>query len=158
MTGALDDVRSETLVEGRVLAANRLSVEADNDRLAIAGQARIGRVPVEGTWTMPLGPDTGGASRVRGEIELSRRFLDEFGIALPEGSLSGEGRGEVEVALARDAPARFALTSDLAGIGLRLPELDWALARQDTGRLDVAGTLGAPPGSTRWRSMPAGCG
>ncbi|MDZ7710926.1 MAG: DUF3971 domain-containing protein [Roseovarius sp.] len=145
VTGALDDVRSETLVEGRVLAANRLSVEANNDRLAIAGQARIGRVPVEGTWTMPLGPGTGGASRVRGEIELSRRFLDEFGIALPDGSLTGEGRGMVELALARDAPARFALTSDLAGIGLRLPELDWTLSRGTTGRLDVAGTLGAPP-------------
>ena len=143
--GEITDMRSETLVEGRVLAARGLAVEADNDRLGIAGQARIGRVPVEGKWTMPLGPDTGGASRVRGTIELSARFLDEFGIALPEGSLSGKGRGAVEVALARDAPARFTLTSDLAGIGLKLPALDWALPRRATGGLEVAGTLGAPP-------------
>lgn len=145
VTGALEDVRSETLVEGRVLAARHLSVTAGNDRLAIAGKARIGRVPVEGEWAMPLGPGTGGASRVRGTVALSPRFLDEFGIALPEGSLTGAGRGMVELALARDTPARFALTSDLAGIGLRLPELDWALARGTTGRLDVAGTLGTPP-------------
>jgi len=145
VTGEISDMRSESLVKGGVLAARRLAVEADNDHLEIAGQARIGRVPVEGAWTMPLGPDTGGASRVRGEIELSPRFLDEFGIALPEGSLSGKGRGAVEVALARDAPARFAFTSDLSGIGLSLPALDWALPRQATGRLDVAGTLGTPP-------------
>lgn len=145
VTGSLDDVRSEMLVEGRVLAARHLTVEADNERIDIAGQARIGRVPMEGAWTMPLGPDTGGASRVRGEIELSQRFLDEFGIALPEGSVSGEGHGAVELGLARGTPARFALTSDLAGIGLRIPELDWALERGTTGRLDVAGTLGAPP-------------
>ena len=145
VAGEITDMRSETLVEGRVLASSRLSVEADNDRLAIAGQARVGRVPVEGRWTMPLGPDTGGASRVRGEIELSQRFLDEFGIALPEGSLLGEGRGTIELALARDAPAEFALTSDLAGLGLRIPPLGWALGQQATGRLDVAGTLGAPP-------------
>jgi hypothetical protein len=145
VTGVLEDVRSETLVEGRVLAARSLQVEADNDALAISGQARVGAVPVTGRWRMPLGPDTGGASEVQGEIELSQRFLDEFGIALPEGSLSGEGRGTVGIALARDAPARFSLTSDLAGIGLRIAPLDWALARQATGRLDVAGVLGAPP-------------
>jgi len=145
VTGEIADMRSETLAEGRVLAASRLSIEADNTRLAIAGQARIGQVPVEGSWTMALGPDTGGASRLRGEIELSQRFLDEFAIALPEGSLSGAGRGTVDLALARDTPVRFALTSDLAGIGLRLPELDWALARGATGRLDVAGVLGKPP-------------
>jgi hypothetical protein len=145
VTGTLEDVRSETLIEGRVLAARQLTVEADNDRLAIAGRARVGRVPVEGRWSMPLGPGTGGASRVQGEIELSQRFLDEFGIALPEGSLSGEGRGTVEIALARDAPAEFALSSDLGGIGLRIAPLGWALGRQATGRLDVAGVLGAPP-------------
>jgi len=145
VTGAIADMRSETLMPGRVLAAERLSVEADNDRLAIAGRARVGAVPVDGRWTMPLGPDTGGASRLRGEIELSQRFLDEFGIALPEGSLSGSGRGTVEVALARDTPAEFALTSDLAGLGLRIAPLGWALARDAAGRLDVAGTLGAPP-------------
>jgi hypothetical protein len=145
VTGEITDMRSETLVAGRVLAASRLVVEADNDRLAIGGEARIGRVPVDGTWTMPLGPDTGGASRVRGGIELSQRFLDEFGIKLPEGSLSGTGRGTVEVALARDAPAEFTLSSDLAGVGLRIAPLGWALARGATGRLDVAGTLGVPP-------------
>ncbi|MFB9150640.1 YhdP family protein [Roseovarius ramblicola] len=145
VTGGITDMRSETLMPGRVLTAERLSVEADNDRLVIAGRARVGAVPVDGRWTMPLGPDTGGASRVRGEIELSQRFLDEFGIALPEGSLSGSGRGTVEVALARDTPAEFALTSDLAGVGLRIAPLGWALARDASGRLDVAGTLGAPP-------------
>ncbi|RXV62230.1 hypothetical protein C6W92_11330 [Roseovarius sp. A46] len=144
VTGEITDMRSETLVKGRVLAASGLSVEADNEALAIAGEARIGRVPVAGTWTLPLGPDAGGASRVSGEIELSQRFLDEFGITLPEGSLTGEGRATVDIALARDAPAEFALTSDLMGVGLRIAPLDWALSRQATGRLDVAGTLGTP--------------
>jgi len=145
VTGEITDMRSETLVDGRVLAARRLSVEADNDRLAIAGQARVGRVPVEGRWIMPLGPGTGGTSRVQGEIELSQRFLDEFGIALPAGSVSGAGRGSIELALARDVPAEFALTSDLSGVGLRIPALGWALGRQASGRLDVAGTMGSPP-------------
>jgi hypothetical protein len=39
----------------------------------------------------------------------------------------------------------LALTSDLAGLGLRIPELDWALSQAATGRLDVTATLGTPP-------------
>ena len=102
VTGHLADLRSETLMQGRVLTAARLDVAADNDRLEIGGRARIGPVPVDGRWTMPLGPDTGGASTLRGGIEISERFLDAFGIALPPDSVSGRTRGEIEVALARD--------------------------------------------------------
>jgi hypothetical protein len=145
LAGELKDMRSETLVPGRILAARRLAVQADNTRLRIDGQARLGRVPFEGGWSMPLGPGTGGESRVRGTVELSQRFIDEFAIALPPGSVTGQGRGEIELALARDRPGEFALTSDLAGLGLRIPQLDWALPEGATGRLDMAGTLGTPP-------------
>lgn len=145
VAGELRDMRSETLVPGRVLAARRLSVGANNGGIEIEGRARLGRVPFEGGWRMPLGPGTGGESRVRGTVELSQGFIDEFAIALPPGSVTGQGRGEVELALDRDGPGAFALTSDLEGLGLRIPQLDWALAQGDTGRLDMAGTLGTPP-------------
>ena len=145
VSGHLADLRSETLMPGRVLTAARLDVAADNAALAIGGRARIGDVPVTGRWRMPLGPGAGGASTLRGRIEISARFLDEFGIALPPGSMSGRTRGEVEVALARDTPAEFTLSSDLTGLGLRLPALGWTLPERAGGRLDVAGTLGAPP-------------
>ena len=142
--GVLRDVRSETLVEGRVLTATVLEVEASNERIQIGGEARIGAVPLSGDWSMALGPNTGGESRVRGQIELSERFVDEFAIGLPPGSLTGAGQGEIEIGFGRGNPGQFALTSDLAGIGLRIPQLGWALSQSGTGRLDVAGQLGRP--------------
>lgn len=145
VSGHLADLRSERLMQGRVLTAARLDVAADNAALGIGGEARIGDVPVTGRWRMPLGPGTGGASTLSGGIEISARFLDEFGIALPPDSVSGRTRGAVEVALARDTPAEFTLTSDLTGLGLRIPALGWVLPERAGGRLDVAGTLGAPP-------------
>lgn len=145
VAGELHDVRSETLVKGRVLAAERLTVEASKDHIRIGGRARVGAVPVTGAWDMALGRNPQGESRVRGQIEISERFADEFGIGLPPGSLSGAGQADIEIGFAKGQPPEFALSSDLAGLGLRIPQLDWALSQAATGRLDVAGTLGEPP-------------
>ena len=145
VAGDLRDLRSETLVEGRTLTARRLSVDASNTRIEIGGAARVDDVPLRGTWAMPLGPETGGASRVLGRIEISRDVAEAFGIGLPPGSLSGAGRAEIEIDFARDTAPRFALRSDLAGLGLRLPQLGWSLAAAQTGQLDVTGRLGEVP-------------
>jgi hypothetical protein len=156
VTGTLSDVRSETLVKGRVLAAERLAVEASNRHLEIGGAAQVGAVPVRGSWDMAIGGNPQGESRVRGQIELSQRFLEEFGIGLPPGSLSGAGQGEIEIGFAKGQPPEFALTSDLAGLALRLPQLDWALGQGQQGRLDVVGRLGAVPEVTALSLSGAG--
>ncbi|WP_297773009.1 AsmA-like C-terminal region-containing protein [uncultured Roseovarius sp.] len=145
VTGDLRDVRSDMLVKGRVLSAERLAVDASNRHIEIGGEARIGEVPVRGRWDMAIGRNPQGESRVRGQVEISGRFLDEFGIALPPGSLTGQGQADLEVNFAKGQPGRFTLQSDLAGVGLALPQLSWRLAEGQTGRLDVAGTLGQPP-------------
>lgn len=156
LTGALSDVRSDTLIKGRVLEAERLTVKASNTNLQIGGAAQVGAVPVRGSWQMAIGGNPQGESRVRGQIELSQRFLDEFGIGLPPGSLSGAGQGVMEIGFAKGQPPEFALTSDLAGVGLRLPQLDWALGEAQGGRLDVTGRLGAVPEITALSLSGAG--
>lgn len=145
LRGDLRDVRSETLIEGRVLAAEALRVKASQSGIEISGAARVGAVPVEGVWSMPFGHNPRAENRVRGQIEISERFIAEFGIDLPPGSLSGAGRANFEIGLARGEAGQFALTSDLVGLGLRIPQLNWALSESDSGRLDVAGSLGTPP-------------
>lgn len=145
VVGTLSEVRSETLVEGRVIAAPVLDLKADNRGVSVGGAGRIGQVPVEGRWQSALGPQADGTSRLTGWIELSERFLDEFRIGLPPGSLSGQGRGDVEIELPRGAPGRFTLRSDLEGVALRVPQLDWALPAGAKGSLEVSGTLGQPP-------------
>lgn len=145
VAGTLREVRSESLIEGRVIAAPELDLRAGNSGISVSGAGRIGQVPVEGRWSSALGADADGTSRVSGWIELSERFVDEFRIGLPPGSLSGQGRGDVEIVLPRDAPGRFTLRSDLAGVALRVPELDWALPAAAEGSLEVSGTLGQPP-------------
>ena len=145
VTGQLLDVRSETLVKGRVLAAAELELRADPGEVSIGGDATLDGVPVRGSWVQKVGPEHQGTSRVEGMVELSQRAVDAFGIGLPAGSVSGAGWGTIAVDLARDAPPRFTLTSDLNRVGLQLADLGWSKPRNATGKLHVAGRLGEPP-------------
>ncbi|MEQ9258921.1 MAG: AsmA-like C-terminal region-containing protein [Roseovarius sp.] len=154
--GELEEVRSETLVKGRVVAASSLQLTADNAALTVGGQGRLGKVPFDGLFTMPLTEGSNGRANVEGRIELSERFADEFQIGLPPGSLSGAGWGSLEVDFAPDTPPEFRLTSDLEGVGLALRQLDWALSPAATGRLEVMGALSEPPRIDRVRINAGG--
>lgn len=155
IAGTLRDVRSEVLVPGRVLSAAALDVALADDVLAVAGAGRIGQVPFDGRFETDIGPG-GNTSTVRGWIELSERFAQEFGIGLPPGSVSGAGRADMEIDFEKGAPGVFRLSSNLAGLGLRVPQLDWALSRGGTGRLEASGRLGAPPSIDRLEISGAG--
>lgn len=140
----LRNIRSETLIPGRVLSAAALSATADGEVLNIAGKARIGQVPVEGAFRAPLGKGSGGKSQIRGTIELSQRFVDEFRVGLPPGSVSEAGRGAVQIDMQRGERPSFTLTSQLGGLALRVPQIGWAIGAATTGQLDVSGRLGQP--------------
>ncbi|MBR9651816.1 DUF3971 domain-containing protein [Thalassovita aquimarina] len=144
ITADLRNLRSDKIVPGRELRAARLDLSAQNDLLTISGKGRIGQVPFDAVFEDDLRPEDKGRSRVYGVAELSSAFLDEFSIALPRNTLSGRGDGVFELDLRKGEPARFTLSSDLKGIGLRVPELGWALAQDTGGSFEVGGLLSKP--------------
>ncbi|MGX9854845.1 DUF3971 domain-containing protein [Limimaricola variabilis] len=142
--GVLSDATSGAILPGRRIAATRLEVTAGPERLEITGPLTLDGLPADVTYLQPLGAGA-GAARLDGSVELSQRFLDTFGIALPEDSLGGSGHAHLSMTLPRGAPPVVELTSDLAGVALRIPALGWAIAPGTTGRIEVAATLDATP-------------
>ena len=142
VSGQLRGVRSEKLVPDRVLEAETLALNATKSALGISGPVRLGDVRFDAAWTLPLGEDTNGASRVEGTVALDQAFLDEFGVGLPSGTLSGEGTGQIEITLPKTGPIGFTLISDLNRLALSLPALGWSKARNTTGRFEISGQLG----------------
>ncbi|PIE15830.1 MAG: hypothetical protein CSA68_05400 [Rhodobacterales bacterium] len=145
VNAVLHDVHSDKLLKGRVLQAERLALTADRKQLQISGTGRLGQVPVQGQWHQKMGPEFKGVSQLKGSVELSQRFVDEFALGLPPGSVSGAGSGQVTLDLRRGQGAKFDLTSDLSQLGLRVPELGWSLSRSRKGKLEVSGVLGQQP-------------
>jgi hypothetical protein len=145
MTSQLANVRSQTLIPGRDFAAPALAVVATRAGVNIAGAVRIGGARAIGAWDQRFGdPDLPG-SRMLAEVTLSQGFLDEFGIALPRGTISGEGTGELALSFQKGAPPAFSLTSDLAGVRVAIPAVGWVKSAGALGDLQISGALGAVP-------------
>lgn len=138
-------VRSEVLVPGHRLTADRLVATASpEDGLTISGAGALSGVPFEARWDQPLGPDNPG-SVLEGSIALSRDFVRAFDLGLPDGAVSGTGRGDIRIDLPKGQPARLRLVSDLNRLTLSLPEIGWTKPAATPGRLLVEGVLTAPP-------------
>ncbi len=147
VTGTLEDMRSDTLVPGRRLAAERLRLAVDPTELSVAGRAALDGVPLEGRFRQPLGAEA-GAGAVTARAALTPEAVATFGLRLPLGTLGGRTEADVSLALARGAAPAFSLVSGLQGLGLRLPGLGWSKPPEAEGRLELAGRLGfegAPP-------------
>lgn len=144
VAGDLTQVTSDVLVPGRKLAADRLALAANPDGLTIAGKGTLGAVPFEATYDLPFAKELRGISSVKGTLELSPRTIDEFRIGLPKGAVKGEGLGSFTLDLKKGTPGRLALSSNLKGLTLAIPEIAWAKGAGSSGKLEVAATLGKP--------------
>jgi hypothetical protein len=142
--GTATDVMTDRLVPGQRLAAERLRLRGDSDDIEISGDGTIGGVPASAAWRTAIGPDVPGSSAT-GTIELSPALLETFDIALPPGTVTGRGTAGFTLDLPKGAPPRLAARSDLAGVGLRIPELGWSSAPGATGALALDIRLGESP-------------
>jgi hypothetical protein len=144
--GRVTDAASDSIVPNRDLTARALDVSVTNSELRVSGQATLSGVPFDGTWVLPI-PDPGtpvSGSTLTGVVTLSETAARAFGIALPDGTLSGAGPADLTVRLPRGAPPEFELTSALQGVGVSIAPIGWRLARGQTGRLRIAGVLERP--------------
>ncbi|MFT5629498.1 MAG: hypothetical protein ACI82I_000517 [Gammaproteobacteria bacterium] len=141
----LHDLRSDTIIMGRALRADRMRLNVDNAGMQIAGPVSLDGVAADAVWDNRFGGANAGKSQMRATVDLSPRFLDAFNIALPDGTVTGSGQGDLVVDLAAGSPPAFRLTSNLRGIELALPAVGWRKSPSAGGDLVVAGTLGDAP-------------
>lgn len=149
MRADLARVRSTALVPGRTLIAPALTVTANRQGISIAGPLQIGAVTATGTWSQRFGDPSAPGSEIAATVVLSQDFLDEFNIALPPGTFSGRGAGNLSMRLVPGAAPTFTLRSDLIGLRAALAPVGWVKPAQTAGTLLVDGRLGARPEVTR---------
>ena len=145
VSGDLKDVRSDVLVKDRVLTARNLTFEAGDGHLVIGGQGQLDGVPMDVIWSRAIGKGSDPTSKVAGWVELSPRSLDAFGVSLPQGLVSGKGRAEIEITLAKDTPPQLQVRSDLIGVGMRLDALGWRKTPNQSGVFSVEVSLDKTP-------------
>jgi hypothetical protein len=147
--GRIGDFASQGVIPGRSLRAGDLRVEADRDAVTVSGQARLDDLPFTGSWRRPLGPDAPRASQVDARARVDRARLAALGVALPDWMIAGETELAVQVDLVDGAAPELAVSSDLAGVTLSVPQLGWGLPASSTGQLEARLRLGPSPAITR---------
>jgi hypothetical protein len=145
VSGALRNVRSDVLAKGRVIEAEALEIAAGGGQLRIGGPGRIDGVPMNATWSRAIGKGADPTGVVEGWVELSPRALDTFKVALPKGMVSGTGRAEINIVLAKGQSPDLSLRSDLKGVAMSIPALGWNKRRDATGALSVGVELSDVP-------------
>ena len=145
VAGTVSGFSSDTVVPGRKITADSLAVSADTTGLTIAGAGLIGAVPFDVTYRQGFALDQKGKARIEGAVTLSQKTASEFGLGLPDGMVSGQGRGQVKIDLVRGQPGHLSLVSDLTNIGLTIPEVGWSKPKAAKGQLTAEVRLGKPP-------------
>ncbi|MDB5664342.1 MAG: hypothetical protein JWS11_885 [Cypionkella sp.] len=145
VAGTVSGFSSDTVVPGRTITAETMAVSADTTGLTIAGAGQIGAVPFDVTYRQGFALEQKGKANIEGSVTLSQTTASEFGLGLPDGMVSGQGRGQVKIALQRGLPGHLSLTSDLSGIGLTIPEVGWSKPKNARGQLTAEVRLGKPP-------------
>lgn len=141
--GSILDFSSDNLVPKRTISAKALTVAVDNKGMQIAGQGLLSGVGFDAIYQQNFGPGQG--AQISGNLALSDQSLRAFGIALPSGTMTGEGRADVVIDLARGRAAKLSLTSDLNRIRLAIPQIGWAKPAASLGNLALEATLSTPP-------------
>ncbi|WP_161634098.1 AsmA-like C-terminal region-containing protein [Sulfitobacter noctilucae] len=144
VTGELVNLRSDQLVKGREINADRLDISVDNRSLRITGPGTLDGVPFEADYRQPIGVGAGPA-KLTAQVALTPKTLTAFNVALPPGSVSGRATADVLVTLAKGRAPELSLTSDLVGLRVAVPAVSWSKAANRAGRLDLGMTLSPVP-------------
>ena len=144
--GTASDVTTDRLVKNRTLSADALEIVASDEAVRVEGAGTIDGVPLDVSWRQPLGaPGASLPSKVTGTVEISEAALDAFNIDLPPGMVQGTGQGSIEIDLVKDTPPAFSLRSDLRGITMSVPPINWAKSAQTAAAFEISAALGEVP-------------
>lgn len=145
VSGRIVDFASPALVAGRLLTAPEVDVLVDTEGLSLSAVGKLDDMPVDLTYLQGFGPEQNGKARINGTVILSDPILRDFGVELPEGSITGEGPAAIDIALSKDLPPQLTLISTLSGLGLRLDALGWSKPAETKGSLDLEARLDREP-------------
>lgn len=143
-SGTVYDVETDALVPDHVLTAQELRLSGDNRYVSLEGNAALSGVPTRARWYLPLA-GAEGYHHVAGRVELSPEALNTFNVGLPRGMVRGKGEAEFEVTLPKDSLPQLTLRSDLQGVRLAIPALDWGKSAGARGDLRLRVSLGNRP-------------
>ncbi|MEM7491160.1 MAG: AsmA-like C-terminal region-containing protein, partial [Pseudomonadota bacterium] len=157
----LIDVVATEIVPDRTLRADRLSLNISTAAIEIGGDMTYEGIPFSGTWrqalpppsTVPLDPTAPPRPRqplpepgiVTGTIRATPEGLARIGLRFAALDLRGETEASIAIRLPSGQPAEMTVSSDLRGLSMAFPAIDWSKGAGTAADLELEARLGSPP-------------
>ncbi len=146
VAGSVFDVRTDQIIKGSTLTAERLDFTARPEAIEVTGPGKIGDVDVRATWVQPIAPETAGqGSTVEGTITVGQALVEEFNLGLSSAILDGAAPAQFTARIVPNQPITLTASSTLVGARLAIPGTGWSKAAGTSGQLDLTATLGPTP-------------
>ena len=144
VSARISSAASTELLPGKTVTANEIDVVVTNDGVTVGGPMRVGKVLGNMTWAKAFGEGAVDNSRLSGFVALGPDLVEEFSLGLPDGMFTGQGSGQLEVALKNGEAPDFRLTSSMEGLVVAVPEVGFRKPAEEAGSLLVEGRFSAP--------------
>ncbi|MFT3687547.1 hypothetical protein [Paenirhodobacter sp.] len=145
VTARLTDVSTDKIVPGKSITAPLLVLRADRAGMTISGKGQFESVPFDARWSQRFGEENKGRSALDGYVNVTPAALAGVGISLPKGMVAGSGWGRLSLGIVQGQPVRYDFLTDLKGISLSVPGIQWSKPAAPKGKLALAGVLSQPP-------------
>ncbi len=140
--GQLLDLTSARLMPGRQLRAAQMQfVATPEDGLTVTGPVDVDGISAQIAVTHALAPDAPPGADVSGSLQVSADTLERLGLRIGGLAISGATPAQIDLAIRPGTPARLSLSSNLQGLALSLPSLDWSKPSSRSGSLTLQATL-----------------
>ena len=142
VAAVLQNARSEDIVKGRTLAAERLDLRVSSKDVTIAGAMSLDGVPLTVNWSQGIGAGDDGQSLATGRVTLSPDTLAALNVPLPRDVFGGRTRADFTLEIPSSGDPLLSLTSDLRGARIDFGGLGWSKSPDQTARFVLEASLG----------------
>lgn len=132
---------SQTIVAGRTISSPSLTLAYSNEAVTVQGPASFDDVSGTAELNVSL---PNGTPEVTFSSSITPQTLRNLGIDLSFADLDGRTSVSGLIAFPKGQPPTLALRSDLSGMKMHIPMLDWTKSQSTKGTLKAAITLARP--------------
>lgn len=149
-SGTLFDLQGDGLMQGRSLRSERMTFAAAPETgLEVAGPILVDGAPADITLTTGLSANDAPGADVSGILQLSPDTISSLGLELGGVSVSGSTSASFDLEIRPERVPSLSLSSDLEGLAMSFPALNWSKPANRSGLLNMNATLGQVVGISR---------
>ncbi len=122
------------------ISSDTLDFFADKQGLKIEGNAKIKNLPVQAQFSGALAKDE--AKFLEIDFNVSQQALEMLPFSMPNINISGSAKAKLYLKFLESKKVEFELVSNLKGVELSYPPIDWVKEKNGEAELKVSGALG----------------